>query len=82
MTPTHIVYHTQTLLLCPETESEGGRGDGDAEGSKVGRAVLYVKWMDNTLYRLSRAGRTAVNMRRKFRQWLGSSGMDGSATAT
>ena len=92
VTRTHIVYHPQTLLLCPETERRGERRDGDAKGSNAGwggegeereeQFLHYVKWMDNTLYRLSRAGRTAVNMKRKFRQWLSSSGMDGCATAT
>lgn len=77
VTRTHIVYHPQTLLLCPETErdAKGGNAGWGGEGRREEQFLHYVKWMDNTLYRLSRAGITAVNMKRKFRQWP--SGRDG-----
>ena len=42
------------------------------EKERAGQFLPHVKWMDNTLHRLphSRSGKTAVNTKRKFRQWL------------
>ena len=72
------------IIASPKTEGRDRGGMEMQKGSKVekeraGQFLPHVKWMDSTLHRLphSRSGKTAVNTKRKFRQWLSYDELDG-----